>query len=111
MQELFQNVNLNTAKLSSNQVSILWVKASLFLVHPSGGGSSFKVGGQVEADSRGGVLGAPSPPARGLRERCNLPQRGSGRNPNRKRTLGSGGPENEAGGCKYHLVSFEQHCH
>jgi len=39
------------------------------------------------AESGGGVLGrgqpAPSPPARGSGERCELPQRGSGRSPGR----------------------------
>ena len=55
------------------------------------GQESFAVLGQKievrRADSGNGVLGmghlAPSPPARGFRERCKLPKRGPRRNPGR----------------------------
>jgi len=47
-------------------------------------------GGQAEADSRGGVLDFLGPhQLGGLGERCKLPQRGSGRSPDRKRILGA----------------------
>jgi len=68
----------------------------------------FRSGGQVEADIGAGVLGEGAAPHQlgvwgsAVSSPSGVPPTHSGR---------IEGPENAAGGCKYHLFSVEQHCH
>ena len=66
---------------------------SFYEVEPRFQGVSriFFIGGKPKAESGDGVLeegaATPSPPARGSGEHCELPQRGSERNPDRPKVF------------------------